>query len=288
MNKLFKIDIRRRHILEGYGFISIWMIGFILFMAIPLGRSLWYSFQHMRITESGLAGTYIGWNNFTRAFTVDVEFLPRLTETMSTLALHVPLILIFAMFSALLLNKPAKGRSIFRVIFFLPVIVASGAVLQKLIDQGATELPIFSSYAVIQVLITFIPAQVLIPLLEIMEHLTLIMWDSGVQIIIFLAALQTIPPSLYEAAKIDGATAWESFWKITLPMITPMILVNILYTIVNSFTKTNNVVMEYIHQQMFRQGEWGFASALGWIYFAFIFVVILLIFYVFKKLRAFE
>lgn len=283
MNKLFKQNLRTQHILEGYAFISIWLIGFILFMAVPLGQSLIFSFEKVEYSEQGLSSAFVGLQNYREAFTTDVQFTPRLMTAITIILIQVPLILVFAMFSALLLNKPLKGRFIFRGIFFLPVIIASGAVLQKLLEQGATTLPIFASPNLIQFMNTYIPAQVVVPLFQIMDQLTLVMWDAGVQIIIFLAALQTISPQLYEAAKCDGATPWESFWKITLPMITPMILVNILYSIVNSFTKVNNPLMEYIYDVLFRKSQFGYASALGWIYFIVIFIIIVLVFYMFRN-----
>jgi ABC-type sugar transport system permease subunit len=109
------------------------------------------------------------------------------------------------------------------------------------------------------------------------------MWDSGVQILIFIAGLQTISPQLYEAAKMDGATKWESFWKITFPMIIPMLFVNTLYSIVNMFTKADNKVMDYINQQAFQKNNYGYGSALGWIYFVLIAIVLAIVFIIFRR-----
>lgn len=283
MKKRFGLTMKTRHYLEGYSFISIWAAGFLLFLAVPLGRSLYYAFQKMTIGKTGLKASYVGFENFRNAFTVDVTFVPMLVSTISSMLLQLPLILIFAMFSALLLNRPARGRTIFRGIFFLPVIVASGAVLQKLIDSRATTMPIFTQYDLYSILVKYIPGPVLLPLLQTLDALTLVMWDSGVQILIFVAGLQSISTSLYEAAKCDGATPWESFWKITFPMITPMILVNTLFSIVNSFTKVNNKVMQYIDNTVFQNTNYGYAAALGWIYFVIIFFIILLVFFIFRN-----
>lgn len=283
VKKQFGLTIRTRHIMEGYTFISIWIVGFFLFMAIPLGKSLYYSFNDLKITKEGLVPKFIGLTHYRAAFTTDVNFLPRLQETMLSMISSVPLILVFAMFSALLLNNEMKGRILFRGIFFLPVIIASGAVLQELIEQGATRLPIFYSFDLYFKLVEFIPEEILEPLLKLADALTLVMWDSGVQILIFLAGLQTISPSLYEAAKCDGATKWEGFWKITFPMIMPMIFVNTLYTIVNSFTKVNNQIMLYIRQTVFQQNNYGYGSTIGWIYFILIFILIGLVFYIFRN-----
>lgn len=130
----------------------------------------------------------------------------------------------------------------------------------------------------------FFPTAILIPLLEFADQLLLVMWDSGVQILIFLAGLQTISPSLYEAAKCDGATKWESFWKITFPMLMPMIFVNTLYSIVNSFTNPNNFMMNHIISNVFgANGDYAYGSAMGWIYFVLIFIIIGFTFLLFRR-----
>ncbi|MBD3922634.1 sugar ABC transporter permease [Paenibacillus sp. PR3] len=282
-NKL-GLSMRGRHILEGYSFISLWIAGFLLFMAYPLGRSLYFSFNNMENSKNGLQATYVGMLNYRTAFSTDIDFLPLLKTTMTTMLTQVPLILIFAMFSALLLNGKIKGRTIFRGIFFLPVIIASGAVLKELLQQGAAQLPIFSQGDLEEKLSGLIPGNVLEQLLDYADSLTLVMWDSGVQILIFIAGLQTISPQLYEAAKMDGATKWESFWKITFPMITPMLFVNTLYSIVNMFTKADNKVMDYIvTQQVFQKNNFGYASALGWIYFCLIALVLAIVFVIFRR-----
>lgn len=278
-----RLSMRIRHILEGYTFISLWIIGFFAFMAIPLGRSLYFSFNNMLTDRDGLIAEYVGLLHYRGAFVVDVNFLPLIRMTMTTMLTHVPLIIIFAMFSALLLNRAAFGRTVFRGIFFLPVIIASGTVLSKMLEQGAAQLPIFYQYDLYSKLSFFLPSGILLPLLEYTDSLTLVMWDAGVQTLIFLAGLQTISPSLYEAAKCDGATAWESFWKITFPMIMPMIFVNVLFTIVSSFTKADNVIMDHIMMIVFTQNNYGYGAALGWLYFIMIFIILCLVFLLFRR-----
>ena len=283
MKNRIRISMRIRSILEGYSFISIWIVGFLLFMAVPLGRSFYYSLNTLKPSKNGLIATYEGFRHFRAAFTTDVNFLPLLQKTITTMLTQVPLILVFAMFSALLLNRHSVGRTVFRGIFFLPVIIASGAVLSKLLQQGAAQLPIFYQYDLYDKLRMFIPGDILEPLLMYADSLTLVMWDAGVQILIFLAGLQTISPQLYEAAKCDGATQWECFWKITFPMIIPMILVNTLYSIVNSFTKADNEVMNHILNVVFRANDYGYGSAIGWIYFFVVFIILGIVFLIFRK-----
>ncbi|MBS4200486.1 sugar ABC transporter permease [Bacillus sp. FJAT-49732] len=278
-----KLSMKTRHIIEGYSFVGPWIIGFFLFMAVPLGRSFYYSLNQLKPTKQGLQATFVGMKNYRDAFTTDVKFFPLLLETMKDMLTQVPLILIFAMFCAILLNRKAFGRTFFRGIFFLPVIIASGAALRKLMEQGAASLPIFYQFDLYRQLNAFIPEEVLDPLLQYADALTLVMWDSGVQILIFLAGLQTISPSLYEAAKIDGATEWEVFWKITFPMLIPMIFVNTLYSIVNSFTKPDNGVMSHLLNVVFVSNNYSYGSAIGWLYFIFIFIVLGLVFLIFRR-----
>lgn len=279
----FKMNMRIRHILEGYSFIIIWIVGFLAFMAVPLGQSIYYSFQKLSPSKHGLIANYIGLEHFRAAFTVDVQFLPLLQSTFTNMLTHVPLVLIFSIASALLLNRGFRGRMVFRGVFFLPVIIASGSTLKKLMEQGAANLPIFMDYDLYRMLRLFIPSDILMSLLEYADALTMVMWDAGVQTLIFLAGLQTISAQLYEAAKMDGATKWESFWKITFPMIMPMILVNTLYTLVSSFTRSDNGVMDYINQRVFTDNNYGYASALGWIYFILIFIMIGIVFLLFRR-----
>ncbi len=281
--KPHKLSMRIRHILEGYMFASPWVIGFLLFIAIPLGRSMYFSFQTLKPSKDGLIATYVGMTHYRAAFVSDVNFLPLLQQTILTMLSHVPLILIFSMFGALLLNRHAVGRTFFRGVFFLPVIIASGIVLKKLLEQGAANLPIFYQYDLYDKLRTFIPGVVLEPLLQYADSLTLVMWDSGVQTLIFLAGLQTISTHLYEAARCDGATPWEIYWKITFPMMLPMLFVNTLYTIVNSFTKTDNQMMNHIMNVVFRNNDYGYGSAMGWLYFILIAIILAIVFLVFNK-----
>jgi ABC-type sugar transport system permease subunit len=277
-----RLSSRWRHFTEGYLFVSPWMIGFFLFMAIPLGQSLYYSMNDLKLSKEGLLAAYVGWKHYSDAFTTDIAFLPLLKQTITSMLQQVPLIMIFSLFSALLLNRPSRGRVIFRGIFFMPVIIASGAILKKLLEQGVAKLPLFTD-SLFDQLNLFIPDSILEPFFQFSGSLTLVMWDSGVQILIFLAGLQTISASLYEAARCDGATKWECFWKITFPMIMPMIFVNTLFSIVNSFTKADNLVMGYIQNVVNSQNKYDYAAALGWIYFVIIFIILIFVFLIFRK-----
>ncbi|MGO4374574.1 carbohydrate ABC transporter permease [Paenibacillus sp. MCAF20] len=188
MGKKFGLSMRGRHILEGYSFISIWIIGFLLFMLYPLGVSLYYSFNNLEVTQHGLIATYAGFEHYRAAFATDIDFRPFLQSTVTTMLTQVPLILIFSMMSALLLNRQFRGRMLFRGIFFLPVIIASGAILRET-----------------------------------------------------------------------------------------------LYSIVNSFTKPDNKIMDYINNIAFKSNNYAYGSAMGWIYFVVISIILAIVFFIFRR-----
>ncbi|TYS66943.1 sugar ABC transporter permease [Sutcliffiella horikoshii] len=269
-----QLSMRSKNTLTGLLFISPWILGFLLFTAYPLFYSLYLSFQKVRITTEGIQTTFVKFDNFKDAFTVDALFTQKLLTFVQELVLSVPIIIVFSLIIAILLNQPIRFRNFFRMIFFLPVIIASGPVINELISQGVTSIPSIKDYAVFE---TMLSADSLFSsvLLYLMDNLIIILWFSGVQFLIFLAALQKIDTQVYEAAKIDGASNWECFWKVTLPSIFPMIVVNTVYTIVTFSIFSLNPVIEHIQTNMFQINTgFGYASALSWIYFLLIAVAL--------------
>ncbi|WP_339147728.1 MULTISPECIES: sugar ABC transporter permease [unclassified Sutcliffiella] len=269
-----QLSMRSKNTLTGLLFISPWILGFILFTAYPLFYSLYLSFQKVRITTEGIQTTFVNFDNFKHAFTVDALFTQKLLTFVQELVLSVPIIIVFSLIIAILLNQPIRFRNFFRMIFFLPVIIASGPVINELISQGVTSIPSIKDYAIFE---TMLSADSLFSsvLLYLMDNLIIILWFSGVQFLIFLAALQKIDTQVYEAAKIDGASNWECFWKVTLPSIFPMIVVNTVYTIVTFSIFSLNPVIEHIQTNMFQINTgFGYASALSWIYFLLIAVAL--------------
>ena len=269
-----QLSMRSKNSLTGLLFISPWIIGFLLFTAYPLFYSLYLSFQKVRITTEGIQTTFVKLDNFKDAFTVDALFTQKLLTFVQELVLSVPIIIVFSLIIAILLNQPIRFRNFFRMIFFLPVIIASGPVINELISQGVTSIPSIKDYAIFE---TMLSADSLFSsvLLYLMDNLIIILWFSGVQFLIFLAALQKIDTQVYEAAKIDGASNWECFWKVTLPSIFPMIVVNTVYTIVTFSIFSLNPVIEHIQTNMFQINTgFGYASALSWIYFLLIAVAL--------------
>ncbi|RLQ96618.1 carbohydrate ABC transporter permease [Falsibacillus albus] len=255
----------------GFLFVSPWVIGFLLFTAFPLLYSFYLSFQKVKITTSGIQTKFIKLENYKYAFLSDSVFVDKVTQYLQELIISVPIIIVFSLIIALLLNQKVKFRGLFRTIFFLPVIIASGPVIKELMDQGVTTIPSIDQYAIYQYLNENPDGFINGILLYLIKNLIVILWFSGVQILIFLAALQKSDKQIYEAAKIDGASNWEIFWKLTLPGLAPMIIINTIYTIVTYSIFSLNPVIEHIQKNMFKVNTgFGYASSLSWIYFIII------------------
>lgn len=276
--------LRHRKVFAGYLFIMPWIIGFGLFTAYPMFSSLYMSFSKVYITTTGINTQFIHWNNYTYAFFSDPNFLTTLIGFLQSVILEIPIIIVFSLFVALLINQPVRLKGFFRAIFFLPVVITSGEVVNQLFSQGAGTLPLVQKYGIVQFIQANLDPTWSAPLISVIQQLILVLWYSGVQILIFLAGLQKVDSQVYEAAAIDGASPWQSFWKITLPEVRPFILVNLIYTVVDLFTNSFNSVIDLIKQNMFDiTTGYGYASALAWIYFMVIFIILLIIVLVFAR-----
>lgn len=277
--------LQRKKQLAGWVFVVPFLIGFAFYFLPVVVQSLIYSFSDIDAGDAGMVTTWAGFKNFDYAFTKDTKFVQHLTESISTLLANTPSILIFSLFIAVMLNQKMRGRAAFRAIFFIPVIIATGmvdradlnnAVMNNLgnaseIETGAlaASSQMFSLDDITELLSSLNFSVSLTGYVTSMVNNILdIVNQSGIQILIFLAGLQSISPSIYESAEIEGATGWECFWKITFPMISPMILVNLFYTIIDFFTRSSSTMMEYVHNLSFGKSLYGEASAMSWIYFA--------------------
>jgi ABC-type sugar transport system permease subunit len=268
----------QREGLIGYGFISIWLFGFIFLTMIPLFQSLMFSFNRITIVGGeGIRLALVGFANYINLFTTDLTFLSRIQDFVLEIIIFVPVMNILAIMIAMLLNRQFKFRGFFRAIFFLPVIITSGPVISELLRQGAGTLPAFSESGFLEILSQFLPAFLNGPFQSLFSQIIFMLWFSGVQVVLYLAGLQKLDQSMYEAAQIDGANAWESFWKITLPSLRPMIIVSIVYTIVTLATFANNPIILWISSVMFNPNlGYGYASALAWVYFVIITLLLLI------------
>jgi ABC-type sugar transport system permease subunit len=272
--------------IAGYLFILPFLIGFLLFLLVPLAQSLYMSFCSVTATSGeGLIYKFIGLDNYNYVFTKDPNYVPRLLDELKNMALFVPGTLIFSFFMAILLNQDFKGRAFVRAVYFLPVILSSGIMLGLETNNsllGAMKNAISKDNSLTSItntlesiLLTGEKASKFFEyVINLVNQVYNIAIGSGIQIIIFLSGLQTISPSMYEAAEIEGCTAWESFWKITLPMISSLILVNVIYTIVDFCTKSDSQLMQLITQTLFKEFNYGLVSAMSWVYFAIIMAIL--------------
>ncbi len=268
--------LARKEAIAGLGFVLPWIIGAIAFLAYPLGASFWYALNNIRITPLGKTFKFIKFGNFTQILLSDAAFPTQLIEYLVSTIISVPIIVVFALIIAMLLNGKIKFKGGFRLIFFLPVIVVSGPVMGMLSSQGAATISSIDTQAITNAIAGVLPNGIAEGISEIFENMITILWYSGVQILIFLSALQKIDSSMYEAAEIDGGSSWECFWKITLPTIKPMLLLNAVYTIVFISGNEQNGIIVLIQNAMFsgtKEKGYGYASAMAWLYS----VVVLLI-----------
>lgn len=283
-NKFFnKLTIYQKSAIRGYIFLLPWLIGFVIFTAFPFFYSIYLSFSKVTITPNGIATQWIGMGNYLDIFTKDVDFLPALTDSIIFVGLSTPLIIVASLLIALMLNNKFKGRAVFRAIYFLPVIIMSGPVLNELLFNKAINIIQPSQFALYDFFAT-LPFNLGWPILYLFDRIVLILWFSGVQILIFLAGIQKIDKALYEAAQIDGASSWVIFWKIILPEIRPLILVNAIYTIVDLATFPSNAINIQISNKMFQTGMvYSYSSAMSWVYSLIILVILSIAFLILRE-----
>lgn len=279
MNRKLRLKASVIDYLEGALFIAPWFIGFLVFMAFPLGYSLFMSFQKVTITATSSSTQFVGLTHyryilFENGSILYNDLLPFLRQAL----FMIPIIVVFALMVAIILNQKFAGRTFFRAIFFLPVILSTGEVVKEFLTEGEGDLGFMSKYNVSGLIKANLSATWSGPLIGILDSFVLILWYSGVQILIFLGGRQTISNSAYEAARIDGAGPWETFWKITLPAMTPFIFLNMIYTVVDLFTFPTNPILQRV-----RESEYGQYSALIWIYFLIISFFLAIIFYIFSR-----
>ncbi len=266
-----------RENLIGYSFIGIWIVGFFVFMFYPFISSLIYSMSEVKILGSGIDVSFHWFENFKNIFQIEegFQFIEALISFLKEIVFQVPIIIVFSVLIAVLLNQPLKGRGMFRSIFFLPVIISSGPVINELITQGAGGAAIFESYGFITIIENTLNPGLAAPIISVFSEIIIIFWFSGVQILIFLAGLQKVDRQIYEAARVDGAGPWESFWKITLPSLSTLVFINVIYTIVLLSTFSENAVIISIKSNMFNINTgYGMASAMAWVYFIIVMLMI--------------
>jgi ABC-type sugar transport system permease subunit len=289
--KIASLD--RRKARAGWFFVLPFIIGFVLIYLPMVFDSLKMSFTEMKMLPGGGYELIpVGFANYTKALFEDPNYTQTLLTGIKQLVFDIPAILIFSLFMAVLLNQKMVGRAAFRAILFLPVVVSTGVFASNQmsntlddymgstdgIDDGSGQSTASEIVSVMDIEKLFQGMKIGTELTEyvvsMVNDIFNIVNRSGVQMLIFLAALQSISPAIYESCRIDGATSWETFWKITLPMISPMILVNGVYTVIDSFTSSNNTIMRFIAQKYVEAEGQTLSSAMAWMYFLIVILIV--------------
>lgn len=274
---------QRRHALYGFIFILPWLIGLAVFTLYPMVYSLYLSFNVAYYNlQQGVVTTWAGFENYVH-IARNSTLLPLFITYLGKMILAVPIIIVFAIIIAVLVNNPIKFKGLWRSIFFLPVIISTGPVLNELSAQNAISLPSIRSSDWFIFITENLASFIANPLTAVVDSLLLILWYAGIPILIFLAGLQKVDPALYEAANIDGASAWQRFWKITLPSIMPLTSVAVIYIIVSmSLFVEPGGILEAIRTHMLVGAPdsafwfgYGYAAAIAWVYFLLMVILIL-------------
>lgn len=290
-----RISYERKKAIAGFLFITPWILGCVMFFIRPVISSAIYSFNDMKFVPGGIQYELVGFEQYRYALFSDPDFVQQLAGSMGELLVNVPLIIFFSMFVAYLLNRKFRGSGFSKTVFFLPVIIATGVIIeivtgsnvsQNMMSGGEASSSLFQVTVLQDILsqtgysediVNFITGTV--------NNIFEVAWKSGIQILLFLAGYQAISPSVYEACQMEGATAWETFWKVTFPMVSPTLLLNVIYTLIDYFSDYSSPVIRSIYQ-LITELNVSYSAAQSWIYFILIFIVVG-IFYVLINRRVF-
>lgn len=279
---------------ERYGWICVspWVVGLIIFFIIPIFQSFIYTFCRVSLVAGGLKTEWVGLENLVYIFTRDTKFKDNLGVSVGSFAYSFPIILVLSLVLALLLNQKFKGRIVFRAIYFLPVIIASGAILGTIIgdksisaadaDQAVAENMIDVSEIIKW---TGLPDKIADYFNSAISEIMNLIWKCGVQIILFIAGMQSIPDLYYEVSKVEGATAWEEFWFITFPSLSRVITLVTVFTMVELMTSQNDKVISQAYN-FIESMSYGQSSAMLWVYFCIIGAILGTILFAFNRFCA--
>lgn len=288
-----KIKHQTARELTGWAFISPWVIGFLVFVIYPICYSLYLSFFDVTIgsdeTGSKLITVFVGFANYTSTISSNKAIFEAIVTFLQDSIFMVFIVNVFAVMFAVLLNTKIKARGFFRTLFFLPVVIVSGPVMAELVAKEIITMPNLADFGIIRIIGDTFGESIQEVITTSFSSLIYMFWYSGVQLIIYLSMIQKMDKSMYEAAQMDGASPWESFWKITLPALKPVILINVAYTFILCASKDDNPVVVLIKETMeskVRGQGYGLATAFAWIYFAVLAVIVVIIFLAFYLRKA--
>lgn len=281
-----KLSYERKKSYYGYLFISVWLVGFVFLFLLPFISSVRYSLSKVSIEQGYVGMSSVGFRNYTELFTKNTEFMPAFTSTITAVLAKTPLIIVFSVFIAIVLNQNFHGRVLARAVFFLPVIISSGIAIEimngnyfiSLISGGDRTAAMFETQSLNNALMSAgLSPSAIDYIQKTVDSVFQLSWNSGIQILIFLAGLQSIPKSMYEVAEVEGSNSWVTFWKVTVPMLAPMLIVNIFYTVVDNMISYSNPMFQlidsYTNNLYFDQ-----AAAMAIINFVVIMCMVLLIY----------
>ena len=280
-------SFQKRQDKYGYMFMLPWIIGFIIFTMIPFVMTIYLSFTEVIQDIRGFNITFIGLENYRQAFLVNTEFTPALVAFLGMIIPYTVIIVIMAFILAMMLNAIEKGKSLFRMIYFLPVVVLSGPVMYQLMNLNPeVEGQVNQLYYTFLIRMIYSYSRPLAnAMVSLFDNLSIILWFTGIPIVLFINGLQKINPSLYEAAKIDSATSWQILWKITIPIIKPTALIVSIFTIVQlGAMDTINPVLVMIKERTANtSGGFGYAATLSWVYSLIVLAIIGIAFLLFRE-----
>lgn len=275
-----RMDFSKKTALWGVIFLLPWFIGLIFFFLRPVVNTLWYSLCSMQMVNGKFKGTFIGIENFKWALTVNADYTRMLTGAFTNMLKEVPFQIFLALFIAMLLNGEYRGRGFFRAVFVIPIILATGVATFKLREASLATATVESvmdmKWLENLIINSGIPKELTTLLVTYVNDIFKIVTTCGVQVLLFLSGLQAISPTLYEVAKMEGCTQFETFCKITLPMVSPTILVCLVYSIAESFAHasvtsgdTTTELASYIKSVTFNgvAEYYGYGAAMSFIYF---------------------
>lgn len=287
--KRLTLSYERRRALTGFLFALPFIIGAITFFVRPFIGTIIYSLSKIVYGNNGTTVSFLGFKNYIDVFVSNSEFLPAFLDSIGNVLYEVPFILVFSLAMAVVLSGDFKGRTFFRAAFFLPLIISTGPAAAA--AQGSasnlysadTSVMMFEAISIEPLLMSFGLSEGLITVLvSIINNIFNLTLKSGVQILIFISGIKAIPTYLYEVTQIEGANRWETFWLVTFRMISPMLLINIVYTIIDSFSDTANSVMKFINT-MTQNLKIELGSAAATVYFLSILILLLIVIAVWNR-----